>query len=67
MIKKRGTKLADESDWMELGDWLNVVLCKLQSSVTLLRGVGWRKFDMAEEIWHIGVVRNMDSEMTSGL
>lgn len=33
MIKKRGTKLADESDWMELGDQLNVMVCKQASEL----------------------------------
>lgn len=61
MIKKRGTKLADESDWMELGDQLNVVLCKQASELReAAPGVtDWRKFDMVEEIWYIGVVRNI--------
>lgn len=61
MIKNRGTKLADESDWMELGDQLDVVLCKQASGLReAAPGVtDWRKFNMVEEIWYIGVVRNI--------
>lgn len=32
---------------------------KLQGPARLLWGVGWRKFNIVEEIWHIGVVRNI--------
>lgn len=67
MIKNRGTKLADESDWMELGDQLNVVLCKRASGLREAAPGCW-----VEEVQHGG--GNMGHrccsqyrEMTSGL
>lgn len=62
MIKKRGTKLADEVTGCNLNTYqLNVVLCKQASGLReVAPGVtDWRKINMVEEIWYIGVARNI--------
>lgn len=60
MIKKRGTKLADESDWDVV--WRLAECGAVQASLGLRNaapGCWVEEVNMVEEIWHIGVVRNI--------